>query len=425
MGARGLFRRLGLAVATAAACLAVAAPVASAAPFVYVVNQDDDNLSQYEVGPGGRLTPLDPFTVATGPTPALVTVSPDGKSVYATNVGVLVGDPDDYNSAIYQYDLGADGTLSPKTPEMVLGCGAFRNHIALSPDGRYAYVTTWSDCGTVHQYGVDANGELSPLNPAFLDVGGFGEPTGVAVSPDGESVYIANTTRNGPLFQYDVGPDGTLSLKNPPSAATGNSPFGVAVNPDGRSVYVTNASDNNVSQYDVGPDGALSPKSRATVPVGIQPQYLVVSPNGKSAYVINAGDYPSPGSVSQYDIDPGSGALSPKTPRTVALDGNPRGIAVTPNSKSVYVTVATGNYGKNGSVSQFDVAAGGRLVAKSPATVDTGADPTGIAVSPITSKPAIKTQCRHGGWRQFGFRNQGQCIRFVNHRPNGGATPPG
>jgi hypothetical protein len=24
-------------------------------------------------------------------------------------------------------------------------------------------------------------------------------------------------------------------------------------------------------------------------------------------------------------------------------------------------------------------------------------------------------QCKHGGWQQFGFKNQGQCIAFVNH----------
>jgi hypothetical protein len=31
--------------------------------------------------------------------------------------------------------------------------------------------------------------------------------------------------------------------------------------------------------------------------------------------------------------------------------------------------------------------------------------------------PTTKDQCKHGGWRQFGFKNQGQCIRFVKHGP--------
>jgi hypothetical protein len=51
--------------------------------------------------------------------------------------------------------------------------------------------------------------------------------------------------------------------------------------------------------------------------------------------------------------------------------------------------------------------------------------PPEINVSPLTSGditvvdaqplPTSRTQCKHGGWRQFDFKNQGQCIRFVNH----------
>ena len=32
--------------------------------------------------------------------------------------------------------------------------------------------------------------------------------------------------------------------------------------------------------------------------------------------------------------------------------------------------------------------------------------------------PTTKDQCKGGGWKQFGFKNQGQCIAFVNH-PHG------
>ena len=29
--------------------------------------------------------------------------------------------------------------------------------------------------------------------------------------------------------------------------------------------------------------------------------------------------------------------------------------------------------------------------------------------------PRTKAQCKNGGWKQFGFKNQGLCIAFVNH----------
>ena len=33
--------------------------------------------------------------------------------------------------------------------------------------------------------------------------------------------------------------------------------------------------------------------------------------------------------------------------------------------------------------------------------------------------PTSKDQCKNGGWRSFGFRNQGQCVNFVNQQNKG------
>jgi hypothetical protein len=33
------------------------------------------------------------------------------------------------------------------------------------------------------------------------------------------------------------------------------------------------------------------------------------------------------------------------------------------------------------------------------------------------SAPTTKGQCRNDGWRQFGFKNQGQCIAYVERGP--------
>lgn len=126
-----------------------------------------------------------------------------------------------------------------------------------------------------------------------------------------------------------------------------------------------------------------------------------MNPDGESLYVANE----DADSVSQYDINPVSGALSPKARPTVAAGDLPEGIAVTPIGQSVYVANEFGN-----SVSQYDVGAGRRLSPKSPAMVATGELPVAVAVTPV---PTSKAQCKHGGWRRFGFKNQGRCIHFV------------
>ena len=61
----------------------------------------------------------------------------------------------------------------------------------------------------------------------------------------------------------------------------------------------------------------------------------------------------------------------------MAAGRGPRGLATTPNGKSVYVVNTDGN-----DLSQYNVGPGGKLSPKSPARVATGAAPLDVAVSP-------------------------------------------
>ena len=65
----------------------------------------------------------------------------------------------------------------------------------------------------------------------------------------------------------------------------------------------------------------------ATVPSGTRAVGVALSPDGKSAYVTNSGA----DTVSQYDVNPLTGALSPKPVAPVATGDTPTGIAVGPS----------------------------------------------------------------------------------------------
>ena len=65
--------------------------------------------------------------------------------------------------------------------------------------------------------------------------------------------------------------------------------------------------------------------------------------------------------ISQYDIDPASGALSPKVPRWSTRAWDRSAIAVTPEGKSVYVA----NFNSD-NVSQYSVGPGGALSPENP-----------------------------------------------------------
>jgi DNA-binding beta-propeller fold protein YncE len=407
-GGRGGRRRLWLAVATALALLGAAAP-AQAAPFVYVTHLADD-VSQYNVGAGGLLAPLVPPTVAAGDQPGGVAVSPDGKSVY-----VPTGDGQWPPSAtISQYDVGPGGTLSPKSPPTV-AAEATAGSVAVSPDGKSVYVANFGSPdvdpqlpSSISQYDVGPEGALSPKSPATVGGGtGLCMPDEIAVSPDGKSVYVTGAD-NYCISQWDVGPGGRLSPKSPPRVETESIVSGVAVSPDSKSVYVTGADGYAISQWNVGPGGALSPKSPATVPgvFSASPSGIAVSPDGKSVYA-RCSFVGSGGGLCQFDVGP-DGALSPKSPPAVSGHGYGRGLVVSPDGHSVYVANADRD-----NVSQYNVGAGGELSPKSPATVASGDWPTHLAVGAAARVPTTKRQCKHGGWKQLGFKSQGRCIRFV------------
>jgi 6-phosphogluconolactonase len=157
------------------------------------------------------------------------------------------------------------------------------------------------------------------------------------------------------------------------TVAAGSAPEALALSLTGKTLYVTNIGDDTVSQYSVSNAGLLSPDSPATVAAGSGPFTLAVAqslrfPRVTSVYVIDAfGD-----AVSQYTAA-ANGTLSPKSPATVPTGLDPTGVAVDVKTRSVYVDDFEGM-----NLIQYSAASNGTLA---PVTsVPTAANPEGIAV---------------------------------------------
>jgi DNA-binding beta-propeller fold protein YncE len=122
-----------------------------------------------------------------------------------------------------------------------------------------------------------------------------------------------------------------------------------------------------ISQYTIDPiTGALTPMGSVTA--GLQPFTITVHPSGKYAYVPNWNG----NNVSQFAIDPNSGALTAMSAATVATGTGPLTLAVDPSGQYAYVT----NSGHN-DISQYAVGVDGALTAM-PNTVPTGSNPWSI-----------------------------------------------
>ena len=195
-------------------------------------------------------------------------------------------------------------------------------------------------------------------------------------------VYVGNIGSDN-VSQYDAF-GGGLSPLSPFTVPAGSEPFRIAVSPDGRSVYVTNPGGGTVpgtlSQYTVGPGGVLTPKTPATVAAGSIPIGVALSPDSRSVYVTNSDLDSSDNSVLQYSAG-ADGALTPKSPPIVATGVNPSGIAVSVDGRSVYVA-NVGRPPSEGSLGQYSVGPGGVLTPKSPPEVGVGRNPSDLALSP-------------------------------------------
>lgn len=342
-----------------------AADEAAADRTVYFADPAADVLAQFDVGPGGALTPLEPGTVP-APNARRLAMTPGGRDLYAAAGG-----------AILQYDVADDGRLSAKSPPSLAIDGSAHS-IAIPPDGGSVYVTDYAR-DLVRQFDVGSGGRLEPKDPVTVHAGDA--PTGLAVSPDGLTAYVLVA---GGITVFDVGADGALSRRD------GGTPIGsgrlqdVALTPNGHNLYVTSL-DGRVLQFTLGPDGTPQPKAPAAahVKAGAAPVGIAITPDGSAAFVAARG-WAAGGArhVFSFAIEP-DGRLTGRdiesagtTPFTLGY------LSTSPDGESLFVAGGDGHL--------FDLAAGAALAPKLPAFVDLwGA--VGVVVSPNQSPVASFT----------------------------------
>ncbi len=224
-----------------------------------------------------------------GSDPEQFAISPDGRTLYASNE-----------------DAGTTSITDLATGEVLatLVVGIEPEGVAVSPDGRWVYITaetsnTISVIDTERRDVVDSflvdvrprgvifsptlprayvtneiSGTVSVVDTdrhaviATIDLeGDLAKPVGVAVSPDGSRVYVANGYANE-VAVIDAGTNRVVQ-----TVEVGERPWGVAVSSDGRHIYSANGLSHDVSVID-----ASTLRVVATVPVGTRPWGVATMP---------------------------------------------------------------------------------------------------------------------------------------------------
>jgi 6-phosphogluconolactonase (cycloisomerase 2 family) len=387
----------GLLGCLLAACFSLAlASTALSAPFAYVANVEGGSISQYALSRVGLLGSLMPPTVPAGDRPSAIAFSPDGRSVYVTD---LAGE-------IRQFDVAAGGQLIPKLPATV-PAGANPIDLLVSPDGRSVYASNrgeeYEHQPSLSQYDVGPHGELTPKQPASIRTAGGA--LRIAGSPDGRSVYLSYSEAYG-IERFGVGADGRLTPAGNAEDVSGS--FDIAVSPDGRNLY---AAGKGIARFRIGSGGELAPKGPPTIDGDRLFVRIVVSPDGRSVYasIVSTISYGGD-KIAQYDVA-GNGRLIPKDPPMIANGTEPDGLAVTPDGRRLYVTNRDAD-----TISQYRIRSDGTLRRRALATVAAGDEPWVVAVNP---RPTTRAACKQGGWRRFGFRSQKRCMRWVARHRSG------
>ena len=226
---------------------------------------------------------------------------------------------------------------------------------AIAPDGRTAYLV---GTGSHNMTTVDLTKTPIALGPAIAL---YGDPTSIAIAPDGRKAYIAEPTFGEVIVVDLTGTAPALAR----TIVVGHKPHGIAFTPDGTRALVANFADGTVTPIDTATDTAGAPFA-----VGVNPDQIAITPDGSRAYVTDNG------ANAVYPI--ALPALTVGAPITVGEGKeHPLGIAITPNGTKAYVA-------NNGTDDQ-NVSGNGNTV--TPITLATNTAGTPIVMGSLASGP--------------------------------------
>jgi 6-phosphogluconolactonase (cycloisomerase 2 family) len=228
----------------------------------------NDNIDVYSIGSDGSLTAVSgsPFSESSGNFPETVIIDPTGQWVY-------VADVTDGPGTISAFALDSAGTLT-EISGSPFPSGQDSYVISGTPDGKYIYANNLGTVGSeILAYSVNTStGALTALStPAY--------PGGNCwMSTDVTGAVLFTTDCNGGVFSSVIASDGTLTTAtgSPVTAGTGTWP--VIGDPSGAFVYAgDDASTGQIFAYTYTSAGVLTAVSSSPVPAGTYIEGIVVT----------------------------------------------------------------------------------------------------------------------------------------------------
>jgi len=277
-------------------CLAGNVPELNAQSVAYVTNQSPTGQ------PTGTVTVLDTSTntisatIPVGGSPGPIIASPDGSLVYAANSGPGVA------------------VIDTATNTVVGNIPVGPRSMAITPDGTRIYSLDGSEVDIID---TATNTVVGP--PITVPNG----PIALAMAPDGAHVYVAQVF-GATLSAIDTA---TNSLVGTPLFLQALC-LSLAVTPDGKQVYA--GCEASIVIVDVASNSVVAQINQPEVPGGGETMNfgIAITPDGTKAYAVD---------VITNTVEVINTATRTMEGPLIAVTGEPESLAITPDSKRVYV----------------------------------------------------------------------------------------
>jgi DNA-binding beta-propeller fold protein YncE len=253
-------------------------------PMLYSLAVSPDGQRLY-LGEYGTVALLDPRSFATmatikaGPWPLSMAFRPDGERLYVAN-----GDPKPSTSNHLAGGLTIIDTATNKALT-VLDVSPLTEFVTVSPDGRRIYALGCDNC---QDYAVPPMSTLKVIDADTLQVSVVREPgrsiNRAALSPDGTRLYVTSSALWGWVPRVDVYDTAANEVVGRVAISDANHVFAdqPVVSPDGQQVYLTMA--NSPDAIRVLDAGTLHFTGKIKLPD--EARLLTISPDGKRLYSV-------------------------------------------------------------------------------------------------------------------------------------------
>jgi 6-phosphogluconolactonase (cycloisomerase 2 family) len=223
--------------------------------LVYVLNHGNDTITGFRLRPGGRLTPILDSTrslSASGTDPAQIGFTRDGETLVVTEKAT---------NMISTFDVDRDGRpgdirVHPSSGPTPFGFAAGRrDHLFVSEAFGGA-----TDASALSSYDIDRHGRLAVISGSV----GTNQTAAcwVALTPNGRYAYVTNTG-SGSVSGFAIDFDGAIAPldEDGRTGATGDGsmPIDLAVTDDGDVLYTLNGGNATIGVFRIRRDGSLRP----------------------------------------------------------------------------------------------------------------------------------------------------------------------